>query len=274
MAISEIWLHRPATARTEWKGHSWATLEARVTARRWFRNTLPFAWIPVVAGAAASVPAAVLVHGSTRWLALGAVWAAVVWVQLVTFLAWSGKGNLVIGRMAMSSTEDVLRRRRGKGWRVAQDATLGRGHEIDHIAIGPGGVIVVETKWRRDVRDDALSWAARQALQGTREVTGVLRSVVQDAPVVPVVVVWGPDSSEGLPRSIDGVRVVHGPDFAAWLDTFDADRLTAPEVQSAWERLLGEVSARDLYERRARRAAARRRRKAADVARSESARAA
>jgi membrane protein implicated in regulation of membrane protease activity len=274
MAISEIWLHRPAKRRTEWKGRSWSAFEARVAGRRWFRNTLPFAWMPVVAGAACSVPALLLTHGGTRWLALGAVWASVVWVQLVTFLLWSGAGSLVIGHLAESSTEDVLRRHRRNGWRVAQDATLGRGHEIDHVAIGPGGVIVIETKWRRDVRDDALSWAARQALQGTREVTTVLRPVLHDAPVIPVVVVWGPDSAEHLPRSIDGVRVVHGPDLSAWLDSFDADRLAPAEVLTAWEHLLDHVTARDLYERRARRAAARRARKAAELARSTGSKAA
>jgi hypothetical protein len=266
MAVSEIWMPRPVGRRTEWKGHRWAAVEARVAEAPLIDRTLPIAWVPVFAGLLWSLPLLAFTHGHVRGLALGAVWATVGWAQLVALILWVGGGDL-FGRMAESSTEDVLRRRRRKGWRVAQDATLGRGHDIDHIAVGPGGVVVIETKWRRDVREDALSWAARQALQGTREVTGVLRSVLDGAPVIPVVVVWGPDSSEGLPRSIDGVRVVHGPDLGVWLDTFDADRLAPAQVQSAWEHLLDQVTARDLYERRARKATARRRRKAADLAR-------
>jgi hypothetical protein len=241
-------------------------VEARVADAPVVTRTLPIAWVPVVGGLCWSLPFLAFTHGTARWIALGAVWATVAWVQLAALLVWVG-GSVIFGRMAASSTEDVLRRRRRNGWRVAQDATLGRGHDIDHVAIGPGGVLVIETKWRRDVRDDALSWAARQALQGTREVSGVLRSVLDGAPVIPVVVVWGPESSAALPRSTDGVRVIHGPDLSAWLDTFDADRLSPVQVQAAWEQLLAQVTARDLSERRARRASARRRRRASGVAR-------
>ena len=43
-------------------------------------------------------------------------------------------------------TAAELRPLMGAGWRVINDVKIGRGN-IDHVLIGPGGVITIETKW-------------------------------------------------------------------------------------------------------------------------------
>ena len=222
-------------------------------------RSLPIAWVPVLGGLSWSVPFAVLTHGTARVVALSAIWALVAWVQLAALALWAG-GNLLFGR-AESSTEDVLRHRRRMGWRVAQDVALEDGRDIDHVAIGPGGVVVVETKCRRDVRADAITWAAHRALRSGRTIARALPSV-DGAPVIPVVVVWGPETSAGLPAAVDGVRVVHGPDLGTWLDALGTEALTGAQVQAAWQQLCESATVNDLGRRDARRVAARRHRRA------------
>jgi hypothetical protein len=55
--------------------------------------------------------------------------------------SWSqgAEGEEVVG--------DVLEGLAGEGWRVIHDVSFGRGN-IDHIAVGPGGVFTIETKSR------------------------------------------------------------------------------------------------------------------------------
>jgi hypothetical protein len=56
--------------------------------------------------------------------------------------AWAqgAEGEEVVGEILESLTTD--------GWQVIHDVSFGRGN-IDHIAVGPGGLFTVETKSRR-----------------------------------------------------------------------------------------------------------------------------
>jgi hypothetical protein len=54
--------------------------------------------------------------------------------------------RLEMGGYAEQFTEDELRKLRRAGWRVTSNIPF-EGCDVDHVAIGPAGVVVLETKW-------------------------------------------------------------------------------------------------------------------------------
>jgi hypothetical protein len=204
-------------------------------AAAWVRRSLPFAWIPAAAGLALVVPIVGLLDGPAQWIALSVAAMAVVWGQLLSYVAWSRSQQLatvVVGRAAERTTADILRPLRRHGWKVIGD----------QVAIGPGGVVVLESKFRRTLTKDDLAWAAAQVQRRQADVAGALLPVLDGAPVVPVIVTWGADPDADLPSYVDGVALVHGDALAAWLESFATERLTPTQVVTAWARAL---SARD-----------------------------
>jgi hypothetical protein len=203
-----------------------------------FRRVAPLASLPLAAGLALALPIALVLDGPGQWTALGVVAAAVAWAQLGAIVAWNGTGHLPVVHHEDRTTAQVLRRRLPRGWRTLHGCTLAEHRVVDHVAVGPGGVVVLETKWRRDPTAGDLAWAARRVQLSQADVAGVLRAVLPDAPVVPAVVIWGADEDDRLPVYVDGVRVVKGEHLAAWLELFAAERLGRTQVDAAWGRLL------------------------------------
>jgi hypothetical protein len=199
-------------------------------AAAWVRRSLPFAWVPAAAGLALVTPIVGLLDGPAQWTALGILAIAVVWGQLLSYLAWSRSQQLatvVVGRTAERTTADVLRPLRRQGWKVI----------ADQVAIGPGGVVVFESKFRRTLTKDDLAWAATHVQRRQADVAGALLPVLDGAPVVPVLVTWGADPDE-LPSYVDGVALVQGEELAAWLEVFATERLSPTQVVTAWARML------------------------------------
>jgi hypothetical protein len=225
MAVAHVSLPRPLVGRS-------LSVEL-APALAWVRRSLPFAWVPAAVGLAA-VPALVaLLDGPAQWVGLGVLALAVVWGQLLSYLAWSRSQQLAAPhRSEQRTTADVLRPLRRQGWRIVGDT----------VAIGPGGVVVLESKYRRTLTADDLAWAARNVQRRKRQVAGVLLPVLDGAPVVPVLVTWAPEDAPEAPRYVDGVALVPGDELAGWLEVFATERLSPTQVATAWARML---SARD-----------------------------
>jgi hypothetical protein len=186
---------------------------------RTVRRMVPIAWLPPAAGVAVSAWVLQLLDGHQLWDGLGAVWSAVAWSQVASIVLWSrGKPH------HQPTTAEQLRPLRKRGWRVASDASL---------AVGPGGVLVVETKWRSDATEADLAWAVDQVRASRADVASRVRPVVGDAPVIPVMVVWGDGDAE-LPTAIDGVAIVRGRDLPEWLAELPGDLLAPSLVEMAW----------------------------------------
>ena len=72
------------------------------------------------------------------------------WVVFVGWLLWhqvvveSGSSTRDMGALAEQWTSNELRLLRDRGWRVINHVVL-RHWDIDHVAVGPGGVLVVQT---------------------------------------------------------------------------------------------------------------------------------
>lgn len=184
------------------------------------------------------------------WVIIGGLALSVVGVQIATRVARTGRGHLLPGRGTDRSTSDALRRFRRQGWRLLRDAAITHGREIDHIAVGPAGVVVVETTWRRSLTMNDLALAAKLVRRSRDEVESVLTSDFPRVPIIAVVVTWGHDRPGSVPAVIDGVRVVRGEEFAIWFSGLPDRQLTVPEIRRAAERLTEATVEHDLYDRR------------------------
>lgn len=111
----------------------------------------------------------------------------------------------------------VIHALRRAGWYVADDLELPYGN-VDHIAVGPAGVIAMQVQWTNcpDGRDRP-SVRARIAAQQLRRILAVQELRVE---VVPAVLAFGP----GLTTDGAGVKVV---DTVAILNGYQADEWIA-----------------------------------------------
>ena len=101
-------------------------------------------------GALMVAVAALLVRTSfARGFAVGAGSAIVLAGAVIGILVVSGTASALMGSVGEQWTASELRKLRQLGWFVVNHVTLKVG-DIDHVLIGPGGVIAVETKWSRD----------------------------------------------------------------------------------------------------------------------------
>lgn len=123
--------------------------------------------------------------------------------------------------------------RLGPSWRVLHGIPLTAGSDahryevdVDHIAVGPNGVLVVETKYHSSALDlgaDRLDFRlkrdAEQANRNAQRVRNLLRDVAPAAPVTPVLVYWGRlvASPAGDVRQLGPVQVVHGRNAKQWI---------------------------------------------------------
>ena len=110
-------------------------------------------WLIVGTVAAAALlawPAATRFEGAARGAVIGATTVGTLAVMLGAVFVLSGAASAMGGAIAESSTASELNRLRRRRWKVVHGLKLREQSDIDHVLIGPGGVIVVETKWSAD----------------------------------------------------------------------------------------------------------------------------
>lgn len=125
----------------------------------------------------------------------------------------------------------------GPSWRIEHDVPfpeLGYVVNVDHVAVGPHGVLVVETKWTSHTIDlgarrlpAEVVHALHQARDNAGRIDGLLQRVNVPTTVIPVVVYWGPHVTPPAEpvRRKDGVRLVAGGHGSEWLGLLSLDRL-------------------------------------------------
>jgi hypothetical protein len=133
-----------------------------------------------------------------------------------------------MGHAAEQWTAAALRRLRLRGWRLLHDVRFA-GLNVDHVAVGPDRIVVVETKWIGAQRDlnRARADAVQQADACARKIRNLLRSPPRlDRVVEPVAVLWGP----GVPRDgldqggLEGVQLVSGSEVSGWVRGLSLER--------------------------------------------------
>lgn len=128
---------------------------------------------------ALGVGAVVAVPAPWRWVALGVAALTGAWP--------SRAGRWAAGAAGERATARALAGIERRGWTVLHDVRPpGKRWNVDHLLIGPGGVVIVETKqWREPVRtlrrhpkvlEEHVGWQveAVQRLLGTDHVHGFL----------------------------------------------------------------------------------------------------
>jgi hypothetical protein len=173
----------------------------------------------------------------------------------------SGTAPLMMGELAEQWTAQELRPLSKHGWRLVNHFALGYGDQ-DHVLVGPGGVVLLETKWSGtpwdlDDRDYFFRRALNQALENAAQLqrwAGVQR---HGRPTVePVLVLWGqaPDKITDSPvrRHPSGVLVVPGKRLQDWALRRGRDRLTEQQVEAIWAEIARQVDKRDVVERQKR----------------------
>jgi hypothetical protein len=176
------------------------------------------------------------------------------WTVFVGWFLWhqvvveSGSSTRDMGGLAEQWTSNDLKVLRRRGWRVINHVVLRR-WDIDHVAIGPGGLLVVQTKWSSDeaaMRDLTSVTAGLRA--DAEDVRLMLKARLGSAPTRAVVVVWGPAArrESALPsEAVAGVHIVAGRHLASLLKSFDGHGVDAEAVDGAWETLSKHVERRD-----------------------------
>jgi hypothetical protein len=212
-------------------------------------------WKTLVFEVLAVVASSALVLLVPRWCRqfVGGAWIAsfgwLIWLQIVV---QSGSATRDMGALAEQWTAHEMYILRRRGWRIMNHLSFAEG-DIDHVAIGPGGILVVETKWRSDELGlgEKLQWLDFSGLrQNAREVRLWLKEHLGDAPARQVVVLWGPVArrNEVLEHAPDDITVIPGRLFAAWLKSIPATGVTPDQVASAWDKMEPYVTTHDRWE--------------------------
>jgi Nuclease-related domain len=201
-----------------------------------------------VAGAAAS-PAVLLLQGGFRWFCLGAWWTAVVAIAVHTVVVASGSARLVMGDWAEQWTQQELRPARRAGWKVAHHVRFRPRKDVDTIALGSAGLVVVETKstsegWTSPEKRRTIDNAVAQARRNAADVGRQVRQQIGPVPTWPVVVLWPSDERLSAP-DVGGVTVLPGLELRRWIESLPDGAVAPDRVEAAWTFLDRHVARRD-----------------------------
>lgn len=212
------------------------------------RETWPVLLVLVVIPPAIAVPFVALAGGLLRWVVLGFFIAVGPWLASVALLLTSGVAPQAMGTVGEEWTTQELRRLEKWGWHVVTGVTL-PGHQIDHVAVGPSGVLVVETKWSAEswlgatspqFMRRSLESALEHANQSRQQVVSKLRGIVGDRDVQSVLVLYtapGQILDEHAPKVMKGTTVLVGTELRSWLDALTESHGGGTDVEGAWEKI-------------------------------------
>jgi hypothetical protein len=207
----------------------------RAGLKRWrVRVVHPLRWAFLLAGGAL-VAAELVWHQSLHDWMLGFALGGLVglWIAIADSPP-AHIENWLRGAEGERKTERALRPLQRSGWRFAHDLAGARGNR-DHVAVGPGGVFLLESKrpagavsvegdrlrvQRLDDPDQAYDidrLGTRVRADAARLSEELVAATGRRYWVQPVVVVWAPFAM----RQVESNRVVylHGDELAGWLQS-------------------------------------------------------
>ena len=195
---------------------------------------------------------------------LGAVIAAAVvsgiWFDVLLVFVVTGSGNQIMGAIGEVWTAQELRRLRRSGWLLVNRFMSERWGDIDHVLVGPGGVVVVETKWsgqswqldyqRNSYAAGSLMKAANQAQQARKELARWIQDIAPGIEIVSVAVLWSAVPSGGdrwVTWRDNHTVIVQGGHFRQWLrESLPSEGVAPEDVNRVWSELDRRVEEQDL----------------------------
>ena len=208
--------------------------------------------LPLVALAAS--PLAWLMPHWVRGFALGVILSSGVWSAAYLVATTSGAATAAMGQLAEQWTARDLRRLVKRRWHLANSLAY-RPWDLDHVLVGPGGVLVVETKhsangWSHGrYTDGVVQLAVERVTQGARDVWLTAgKSILPKELVRPVVVLWGGDyeDQEGMHGE---VLVLPGPKLEDWLGALPDEGLPPGTVEAIYAGMEAHIGKRDEADR-------------------------
>lgn len=186
-------------------------------------------------------------HGMARGLFLGIMGASSLWLVVVGVIVWSGISPLIMGIQGEATTADVLKEFKGTDWHLIHGMRFPGSGDIDHVMVGPSGILVFETKWsahRWPMKNERWPYitgqlvkAIGQAKKNRDDLRINLESVDDGVPIYAICVLWSAtDSSKDRPwfyrQSPDFVYGVRGPELSGWLKDLRKNALAPDRVSS------------------------------------------
>ena len=237
--------HRRAQLASDRRAGAQSRREVRARQRRWLRRHL----MPMVLVAALASMMAGFIHlfvwQPVAPYAIGALLASTAWWVYAMMLETGGIAAKRSGITAEEWTADELRKLRREGWSVVNHVMLVNS-DVDHVLLGSGGFLAVETKFRSDWGNGMQDFAsmARTAHRSAHDVASRLR--LKSRKVQPLVVMWGPDIRTHFPEIFghDEVTFCPGHLLREYVRTLPA-QVEPAEVQTAFKYLDDYVKRRD-----------------------------
>jgi hypothetical protein len=194
----------------------------------------------------------------TRGFIWGIWLASVIWFIAVLVMQGAGTSPTMMGASAEQWTAHEMRRLRRKGWRVTSHVRpWSYGGDVDHLAVGPGGAVVIESKWVSDPetleQDDRVQRDRKSLAKSANRIRGILRRQLQGAPIRSALVYWGAvrttDSFRSIPN--DDPQVLIGSEFPSWLKEVVSPMprvMSEDDVTLAWKAIHSSIDQTDRLE--------------------------
>jgi len=192
----------------------------------------------------AFLPLALRLRGIGRGLVLGGTVVSGAWVDVLFVVALSGAATTFMGAVGESWTAQDLRWLSRKGWYLVNGFKLHDEWDIDHVLVGPNGVLSIESKWSGDpwpLRDgdrfmqNRRESAASQARRNADDLAGWLNRAGIAVSVTSVLVLWSGAATgdDGwVERGHGRTVILQGPHLRSWLRT-ELPTISPLSVQSA-----------------------------------------
>jgi hypothetical protein len=132
-------------------------------------------------------------------------------------------------------TADELRRLRRRGWRAVHNLHLQSG-DVDHVAVGPGGVVVVETKqsdsnWKYLIAHGLVEPWARQASMNAFKVRHLIKQRTNlDTEPIAAIALWAADAPEEPTECSRAVQLVRGRNIRTLVGSSTSATLSPGQV--------------------------------------------
>jgi hypothetical protein len=142
--------------------------------------------------------------------------------------------------VAEGDESSVIHALRENGWYVADDVLLPH-IAVDHVAVGPAGVLAVQVMWTD--RQEAPGGASARARIGAAELRKLLATKELAVDVVPAVLAFGPGLTEepGGVKVVDSVAILFGDQSDLWIRELSRRRLLHEHPVDAVRSIIADI---------------------------------
>jgi hypothetical protein len=236
-------LSGPSRAGRYARQEAWIALASFVRRSWWLGLLIPTAL------AAAVIPLMFTTAETAKIVIETTAVASGIWTYILFVVVASGAASQIMGAAAEQSTSDDLRASNRPVWRFVNGVQLVGHSDIDHVAVGPAGVLVLETKWSGHpwpingygprFQEGRMRDAASRVCWKANQLTEFLPSVSREQ-VHPVAVF-----RSGAKRYGSGwttwrdkrTVLVHGRSFREWLGALPTEVLDQDSIDRIWAAL-------------------------------------